>query len=95
MSAPALNIVTSGQLSRESGVPQSTIQTLTKNGELPSHRLDGRRNVYDLDASVDWLIEHGHLVDKYRGAIKQLVDSAPPLTAEQAAKIKAVLGGAE
>jgi hypothetical protein len=32
--------------------------------------------------------------DPYREVIKRLVDAAPPLTADQAAKIRAVLGGA-
>jgi len=36
---------------------------------------------------------NGYLVDAYRLQIKRLVDAAPPLTAEQAAKIRAVLGG--
>ena len=40
-----------------------------------------------------WLIEHGHLLDPYRAAIKRLVDEAPPLTADQAARLRAVLSG--
>lgn len=85
--------LTSGQLGREINLPQSRIQELVAEG-LPAYQLDQRRYVFDRDEAVAWLVEHGHLVDKYRAAIKRLVDDAPPLTAEQAAKIRAVLGGA-
>jgi hypothetical protein len=50
--------------------------------------------VFPLDECETWLREHGYLVDPYRAAIKKLVDAAPPLTVEQAAKIRAILGGA-
>lgn len=85
--------LTSGQLSKATGLPQSRIQELVPEG-LPAYQLDQRRYVYDRDEAVAWLVEHGHLVDPYRAAIKALVDEAPPLTADQAAKIRAVLGGA-
>lgn len=85
--------LTSGQLGREINLPQSRIQELVSEG-LPAYQLDQRRYVYDRDEAVAWLVEHGHLVDPYRAAIKALVDEAPPLTADQAAKIRSVLGGA-
>lgn len=84
--------LTSGQLSRETGLPQSRIQELVPEG-LPAYQLDQRRYVYDRDEAVAWLTEHGHLIDPYRAAIKRLVDQAPPLTADQAARIRAVLTG--
>jgi hypothetical protein len=84
---------TSGQLSQATGLPQSTIQELVAKG-LPAYQLDQRRYVFDRSEAVAWLVKHGHLIDPYRAAIKQLVDDAPPLSAEQAAKIRAVLGGA-
>jgi hypothetical protein len=83
--------LTSGQLSRETGLPQSRIQELVAEG-LPSYQLDQRRYVYDRDEAIAWLTEHGYVIDAYRAAIKRLVDAAPPLTAEQADRIKAVLG---
>ncbi len=86
--------LTSGQLSRETGLPQSRIQELVPEG-LPAYQLDQRRYVYDRDEAIAWLTKHGHLIDAYRAAIKRLVDEAPPLTGDQAAKIKAVLGGAK
>ena len=85
--------LTSGQLSRATGLPRSRIQELVPEG-LPAYQLDQRRYVYDRDESVAWLVKHGHLIDPYRAAIKALVDDAPPPTAEQAARIRAVLGGA-
>jgi hypothetical protein len=94
---PQLNLrpapfLTSGQLSKETGLPQGRIQELVAEG-LPAYQLDQRRYVYDRDEAIAWLTEHGHLIDPYRAAIKRLVDAAPPLTAEQADRIKAVLGG--
>ena len=84
--------LTSGQLSKETGLPQSRIQELVPEG-LPAYQLDQRRYVYDRDEAIAWLVEHGHLLDPYRAAIKALVDEAPPLTADQAARIRAVLTG--
>jgi hypothetical protein len=83
--------LTSGQLSKATGVAQSRIQELVPEG-LPAYQLDQRRYVYDRDEAIAWLVNHGHLIDPYRAAIKQLVDEAPPLTADQAARIRAVLG---
>jgi hypothetical protein len=85
--------LTSGQLSLETGIPQSRIQELVGEG-LPAYLLDQRRYVFDRDEAVAWLLDHGHLLDPYRAAIKRLVDEAPPLTAAQAERIKAVLRGA-
>lgn len=84
--------LTSGQLSRETGLPQSRIQELVPEG-LPAYQLDQRRYVYDRDEAVSWLVAHGHLLDPYRAAIKRLVDDAPPLTPDQAARIRSVLTG--
>jgi hypothetical protein len=86
--------LTSGQLSKATGVAQSRIQELVPEG-LPAYQLDQRRYVFERDEAIAWLIKHGHLIDPYRAAIKQLVDEAPPLTGDQAAKIKAVLDGAK
>ena len=60
---------------------------------LPAFRLDAKRWVFPLDECEAWLREHGYVVDPYRVQIKRLVDAAPPLTADQAAKIRAILGG--
>ena len=84
--------LTSGQLSKQTGLSQSRIQELVPEG-LPAYQLDQRRYVYDLDEAIAWLTEHGHLIDAYRAHIKKLVDDAPPLTAEQAERIRAVLAG--
>ena len=62
--------LTSGQLSRETGLPQSRIQELVPEG-LPAYQLDQRRYVYDRDEAIAWLVEHGHLLDPYRAAIKR------------------------
>jgi hypothetical protein len=65
--------LTSGQLSKETGLPQGRIQELVPEG-LPAYELDSRRYVYDRDEAIAWLTEHGHLFDPYRAAIKRLVD---------------------
>ena len=86
--------VTSGQLSKLTGISQSRIQHLAKTEGLPAYRLDERRYVFDSDEAEAWLREHGHLVDPYRAAIERLIDAAaPPLTAEQAQRIRSVLSG--
>jgi len=89
--APATpQFVTSGPFSRQTGLRQSRLQTLVKRG-LPCVHLDARRYMFEPDVALPWLIENGYLTDPYREQIKRLVDAAPPLTAAQAARIKAVL----
>lgn len=87
------NIVTTTPFCEKFGVARSAIPRLVEKG-LPAFKLDKTRWVFPLDECESWLREHGYLVDPYRAAIKKLVDDAPPLTAEQAAKIRAVLRGA-
>jgi hypothetical protein len=83
--------ITSGQLCEATGLRQSRIRALVAEG-LPAYGLDQRRFVFDRDEAVSWLTAHGYLVDVYRENIKNLVDAAPPLSAEQAAQIRAILG---
>lgn len=93
--SPALRpspVLTSGQLAAECGLTQHRIQTLVPEG-LPAFALTEKTFVFDRDEAMSWLQDNGHLLDAYRLEIKRLVDAAPPLTAEQAAKIRAVLGG--
>lgn len=70
---------------------------LVKEQGLPAHRV-GRRYLFDPAEVESWLRSRSGQpeppADPYRAAIKKLVDEAPPLTAEQAGKIRAVLGGA-
>jgi hypothetical protein len=87
------NFVTTTPFCEKFGVARSAIPRLVEEG-LPAFKLDKTRWVFPLDECETWLREHGYLVDPYRAAIKKLVDGAPPLTAEQAAKIRAILGGA-
>jgi excisionase family DNA binding protein len=76
-----------------------TIRRFVAQEGLPVRRV--KRRLYFDAAEVDaWLRarsgeqEPEPPTDPYRAAIKNLVDEAAPLTAEQAAKIRAVLGGA-
>jgi hypothetical protein len=85
-------VITSGQLAAECGLTQHRIQTLVTEG-LPAYSLTEKTYVFDRTEALEWLQDKGYLVDAYRLEIKRLVDAAPPLTAEQAAKIRAVLGG--
>ncbi|POX91026.1 hypothetical protein C3469_26330 [Mycobacterium kansasii] len=87
------NFVTTTPFCEKFGVARSAIPRLVSEG-LPAFKLDKMRWVFPLDECETWLRGHGYLVDPYRTAIKKLVDAAPPLTAEQAAKIRAILGGA-
>lgn len=80
------------------GLSTQTIRKFVAEDGLPAHRVV--RRLYFDPAEVDaWIRarngQTGASSDPYRAAIKRLVDEAPPLTAEQAAKIRAVLiGGA-
>lgn len=89
----AAPLLSSGQLAKETSIPQSRIRELVAEG-LPAYQLDTKRFLFERDEAVGWLEENGYLASAYRTAIKRLVDAAPPLTADQAAKISAVLGGA-
>ena len=86
------NIVTSTPFCEKFGVARSAIPRLVEEG-LPAFKLDTTRWVFPLNECEAWLREHGYQRDPYRAHIKRLVDAAPPLTAEQAAKIRAILGG--
>jgi hypothetical protein len=79
--------LTSGQLARETGLPQNRIQELVAEG-LPTFQMDRRRFLFDRDEAAEWLDRNEHLTHAHRNAIKPLIDNAPPLTAEQAAQIK-------
>ncbi|AFA74208.1 hypothetical protein GPOL_c31930 [Gordonia polyisoprenivorans VH2] len=63
---------------------------------MPAQRF-GRFYRFDLDEVREWLrrnpMQPGVAADDYRAGIKRLVDSAPPLTAEQADRIRAILTG--
>ncbi len=86
------NLVKTSQFCEKFGVARSAIPRLAEEG-LPAFKLDATRWVSLLDECETWLREHGYLRDPYRAQIKRLVDAAPPLTADQAAKIRAVLSG--
>jgi hypothetical protein len=85
-------LLSSGQLAKETGLPQSRIQELVAEG-LPAYQLDTKRFLFDRDEAIAWLDGNGYLATAYKTHIKRLVDAAPPLTADQAAKIRAVLSG--
>lgn len=85
--APVLNV---SQLCDKTGLARNAIPRLVRDG-LPAYRLDTKTFVFIEDEAVAWLREHGHVVDPHRAAIRRLVDEAPPLTADQAARIRAVL----
>jgi hypothetical protein len=86
-------LLSSGQLARETGLPQSRIQKLVAEG-LPRFQLDPKTLLFDRDEAIGWLDKHGYLRTAYKTEIKRLIDRAPRVSAEQAAKIRAVLGGA-
>lgn len=71
-----------------------TIRAFVHKEGLPAHRV--KRRLYFRPDEVDsWLRARsgvtGSRADTYREHIKKLVDEAPRLTAEQAARIRAVL----
>lgn len=101
-------LVTTAATSAHTGLADSTIRRLVREG-LPCVRV-GSKLYFDLARVDAWLDARADAasaaataagatrpdptVDAYRAAIKRLVDDAPPLTADQAARIRAVLGGA-
>ncbi|MGO9157335.1 hypothetical protein [Mycobacterium sp.] len=87
------NFVTASPFCERFDIPPGSLPRLIEEG-LPFFRLDATRRVFPVDECEAWLREHGYFVDPYRAAIKKLIDDAPPLSADQAAKIRAVLGGA-
>lgn len=82
------------------GLSTQTIRKFVAEEGLPAHRVV--RRLYFDPVEVDaWIRARSAQPerpdptgDAYREHIKRLVDAAPELTAEQAAKIRAVLGGA-
>jgi hypothetical protein len=80
------------------GLSTQTIRRFVADEGLPAHRVV-RRLFFDpveVDAWVRARAEASRPApedDPYRAAIKKLVDAAPELTADQAAKIRAVLMG--
>lgn len=86
--------LTTGEVARNLRRSPQTIRAFVANEGLPARRINNR--LYFDPAEVDaWVrARDGQPTDPYRAAIKKLVDEAPPLTADQAAKIRAVLGGA-
>ncbi len=91
-SLPPAPVLNTGQLCDATGLSRSQIPGLVREG-LPAYRLDPKTFVFIEAEAVDWLRDHGYLVDEYRASLKRLIDAAPPLTADQAARIRAVLGG--
>lgn len=91
---------TTAETARYLDVCTETVRILIRRDALPAHRI-GR--VYRfIPAEIDaWLAEQGperavrqpDSPDPYRDAVRKLVDQAPPLTAEQADRIAAILGG--
>lgn len=92
-SLPQAPVLSASQLCDKTGVARNILPRLVREG-LPAYRLDRKTFVFIEDEAVAWLVKHGHIVDPYRAAIRKLVDEAPPLTPDQAAKIRAVLAGA-
>ena len=92
-SLPPAPVLNASQLCDKTGLARSVVRRLVREG-LPAYRLDPKTFVFIEDEAVAWLIKHGHVADPYRAAIRKLVDEAPPLTPDQAARIRAVLGGA-
>lgn len=86
-------ILTTGPLCDRYGISRHIITRLISEG-LPAFRIDATRWGFPVTEAEQWLRDHGYLKDPYRAVIKKLVDAAPPLTAEQAAQIRAVLGSA-
>ncbi|KWX25634.1 hypothetical protein AFM11_05255 [Mycolicibacterium wolinskyi] len=73
---------------------EQTIRYWVAHEGLPAHRMT--RRLYFDPAEVDaWLLARrdGAAPDDHRAAIRALVDAAPELTDDQAAKIRAVLTG--
>jgi hypothetical protein len=104
--APHPKLVPTAVAAAHTGLPDETIRRLVRKG-LPCVRI-GPKFYFDLDKVDDWFDRAAESAaeavaetaasprakpDPYRAEIKRLVDAAPPLTAEQAAKIRAVLGG--
>lgn len=84
------NIVTTGPLCDRFGLARSAVSKFIDEG-MPAFKLDATRWVFPLDECEAWLREHGHLDDPYRAAVKRLVVAAPEVTAEQFARIRAIL----
>lgn len=76
------------------GLSAQTIRKFVSQDGLPAHRVV-RRLYFDPDEVDAWIRARGGQAgsppDPYREHIKKLVDAAPPLTAEQADRIRAVL----
>ncbi|KUH86313.1 helix-turn-helix domain-containing protein [Mycobacterium sp. IS-1556] len=78
------------------GLSAQTIRKFVAEDGLPAHRVV--RRLYFDPVEVDaWVRardgQPGTPPDPYREHVKKLVDAAPPLTAEQADRIRAVLSG--
>ncbi len=87
---PPAPVLTVSQLADRTGVDRKHFPRLIKAG-LPAYRLDAKTFTFIEDEATAWLAEHGYHVDPYRAAIRRLIDDAPPLTSDQAARIRAVL----
>lgn len=53
---PANRLLTSDEVADMLGVPRSTVQALSRNGDLPTVHI-GRTNRYRRDAVEAWIIE--------------------------------------
>ncbi|OKH80876.1 hypothetical protein EB75_18885 [Mycobacterium sp. ST-F2] len=90
--------LTTDEIARNLRRSTQTIRRFVAHDGLPVHRVN--RRLYFDPAEVDaWLRDRAEASaptpegDPYREHIKRLVDQAPPLTAEQADRIRAVLTG--
>ncbi len=89
--------LTTDEIARNLRRSTQTIRRFVAQDGLPVHRVN--RRLYFDPAEVDaWLRDRAQVSappfaesDPYREHIKRLVDQAPPLTAEQADRIRAVL----
>ena len=97
VSTPTTVRLDTAGVARKLGRSTQTVRVFVKEQGLPAIRVN-RRLVFD-EAEVDaWLEARAESApatsgDVHRQAIKRLVDAAPELTADQAARIRAVLSG--
>lgn len=83
---------------KHTGLPKSRMRALIRQG-MPCVRV-GTKLYFDLAEVDSWIDKNLRTItapteqDAHRSAIKALVDGAPEITPEQAARIRAVLGGA-
>lgn len=101
MSSPTTTIerpklAPTARAAKHTGLPVSRMRALTRQG-MPCVRV-GAKLYFDLAEVDSWidnnLVSTASPSNDHRSVIKALVDGAPEITAEQAERIRAVLGGA-